>query len=240
VRVGVVEALGRDLADVGAEELAGQRPRLLGLDVHVRLDLYAVEPLEHEHVLTHVRMDHPGYVQELEVGDQAGDQLRVVRFLDEVQLGDLGDRARGERLRVDTRERVPAERILDHPLDLLERQRRDLVDEPAELLDVHVRQQVWTRREQLAELDERRAELLEGGTNASARSWVASPPPPTPTSRKTLSSFVRRATPVTSSARLRRRLRVATAASCGTATTPCLTRSFEVGKKAPAPPSGDA
>jgi hypothetical protein len=164
-------------------------------------------------------------VQELEVGDEAGDQLRVVRLLDEIQLGakvrlelvgegaeleqpsrlrvaldelgrspqqveverdllddarapdldddlaavlqqgrvDLRDRACRERLAIDACEDVAGECILDDPLDLLERQRRNLVDEPAELLDVHVRQQVRTRGEQLAELDERRAELLEGG-----------------------------------------------------------------------------
>jgi hypothetical protein len=163
VRVGVVEALGRDLADVGAEELAGQRPRLLGLDVHVRLDLHAVEPLEHEHVLAHVRMDHPGYVQELEVGDQAGDQLRVVRFLDEVQLGaKVGLELVGEstELEQSCRLRVAFDELGRAPEEL--EVEGDLLDD-ARSPDLTTTSR-RTRREQLAELDERRAELLEGGT----------------------------------------------------------------------------
>ena len=51
--------------------------------------------------------------------------------------------------------------LTDHRLDLHERNRRHLVDEPAELLDVDIRKQVGTGREQLPELDVRRPELLE-------------------------------------------------------------------------------
>src|SRR5215211_1853996 len=46
-------------------------------------------------------------------------------------------------------------------LDLGERNRRHLVDEPRELLDVHVGHQVGARGEELPELDVRRPELLE-------------------------------------------------------------------------------
>ena len=51
---------------------------------------------------------------------------------------------------------------------------RHVVDELAELLDVDVGQQVGARREELPELDERRAELLER-TRGSARRLRASP-----------------------------------------------------------------
>jgi hypothetical protein len=44
---------------------------------------------------------------------------------------------------------------------IAERHGRHLVDELRELLDVHVRQEIRARREQLAELDVRRAELLQ-------------------------------------------------------------------------------
>jgi hypothetical protein len=74
---------------------------------------------------------------------------------------DLRDRRRREWLRVDADERVRRQLRRDHFTDLIERHRRDLVHELAELLDVHVGKQVGPRRKELAELDIRRAELLE-------------------------------------------------------------------------------
>ena len=74
---------------------------------------------------------------------------------------DLRDRRGCERLRIDPRKEIGVEVLADHRLDLLERNRRHLVDEPLELLDVDVRKQVGARREQLPELDVRRPELFE-------------------------------------------------------------------------------
>jgi hypothetical protein len=73
----------------------------------------------------------------------------------------LRDRGGGERLRVETDEDLLAKVLPEHGLDLGERDRRDGVDEVAELLDVDVGQEVRPRRQELSELDERRAELLE-------------------------------------------------------------------------------
>ena len=73
----------------------------------------------------------------------------------------LRDRGGRERLRVETDERFLAEVLAQHRLDLRERDRRDGVDEAAELLDVDVGQEIGPRREELPELDERRPELLE-------------------------------------------------------------------------------
>ena len=58
-------------------------------------------------------------------------------------------------------EDVVAEILAQHRLDLRERDRRDGVDEVAELLDVDVGQKIGPRREELPELDEGRPELLE-------------------------------------------------------------------------------
>jgi len=80
---------------------------------------------------------------------------------DRVRVVDLRDRRRGERLARDRDERVEADVLADHRLELVVRGRRDLVDELAELLDVDVRQEVWPRGEQLAELQVGGAELLE-------------------------------------------------------------------------------
>jgi hypothetical protein len=74
---------------------------------------------------------------------------------------DLGDRRGGQRLLVDVREDAGADVALDDRAELGERHGREVVDEPAELLEVDVGEQVGTRGEDLAELDERRAELLE-------------------------------------------------------------------------------
>jgi hypothetical protein len=66
-----------------------------------------------------------------------------------------------ERLLADLGEDGGPEVGLDHGAHDVERHRRNVVDEPAQLLDVRVGQQVRPRGEDLTELDERRAELLE-------------------------------------------------------------------------------
>ena len=76
----------------------------------------------------------------------------------------LADRAGRERGRVDLLEDVlpgDAELLLHHGDDLCLRQRRDLLLERRELLDDLGREQVRARGEDLAELGERRPELLE-------------------------------------------------------------------------------
>jgi hypothetical protein len=74
---------------------------------------------------------------------------------------DLRDRRGRQRCLVDLREWIVGEIFGDDAPDLLERNGRDLVDELPELLDVDVRQEVGPGRQELAELDERRTELLE-------------------------------------------------------------------------------
>ena len=75
-----------------------------------------------------------------------------------MRLGDGGGR---ERLGVDADECLGANVLVDHRLDRGERLRRHLVDEPAQLLDVDVGEEVGPGGEQLAELDVRRAELFQ-------------------------------------------------------------------------------
>ena len=76
----------------------------------------------------------------------------------------LADRRGGDRRRVEVEERAlerQAELALDDLLDLLERERPDVVLQPAQLGDDVRRHDVGPRREQLAELHERRPELVE-------------------------------------------------------------------------------
>src|SRR5205085_515801 len=73
----------------------------------------------------------------------------------------LGDGSGRERLRLEAHERIGAEVLPHDRLDLFEGDGGHVVDEPAELVDVDVRQEVWARRKELPELDERRAELFE-------------------------------------------------------------------------------
>ena len=223
MRVGVVDALDGHLTHVEAEELARELRSALGRETVRGRDLLAVDELEDEHALGHVRPDHLRDDEiRIAVGERP-DQLGVVGLLLEVELGsqvnlelvgerldlhelrrlrvaveqarrraqqieilldlldgagsphldrdlapvreqramDLRDRRGCERLRIDPREEIGVEVLADHRFDLLERNRRHLVDEPLELLDVNVRKQVGSRREQLPELDVRRPELFE-------------------------------------------------------------------------------
>jgi hypothetical protein len=81
----------------------------------------------------------------------------------------LGDRRRRKRRRVDACEDVLAQVGPDHRVDLAEGHGRHRVDEVAELVDVHVRQQIRPRRQELPQLDVRRAELLQRLAEASCR-----------------------------------------------------------------------
>ena len=77
---------------------------------------------------------------------------------------DLADRGRGQRLAVELEEEALdrlAELLADDALDLLVRERAHVVLEPAQLGDDVRRQHVGPHREELAELDEGRAELVE-------------------------------------------------------------------------------
>ena len=77
---------------------------------------------------------------------------------------DLADRGSGERLAVELDEEALdrlAELLVDDALDLLVRERAHVVLEPAQLGDDVRRQHVGPHREELAELDEGRAELVE-------------------------------------------------------------------------------
>ena len=73
----------------------------------------------------------------------------------------LRNRSRRQRLGIDAGEQIRIEVHAHDRENLLERNRRQLVDEPAELLDVDIGQQVGPRGEELPELDVGGAELLE-------------------------------------------------------------------------------
>jgi hypothetical protein len=104
-----------------------------------------------------VRLDLPRRIRPLHLDDD----VLAVRQRRAVNLPDRGSR---DRLLVELRER-PRDRepeiLLDHPLDVRERHGRDVVLELTELVDDVERHQVRPRGEKLAELDERRAELIE-------------------------------------------------------------------------------
>jgi hypothetical protein len=86
---------------------------------------------------------------------------------------DLGNGRGRECLGVDTDEDVGPELLVDDRLDQLEGLRRHLVDQPRELLDVHVGEEIRARGEQLAELQVGRPELLEREPELTgpARAW---------------------------------------------------------------------
>ena len=76
----------------------------------------------------------------------------------------LSDRGGGDRRLVELREELgdrEAEILLDHLLDICDRKRPDVVLQAAQLRDDVGRKDVGPRRQQLAELDEGRAKLVE-------------------------------------------------------------------------------
>ncbi len=93
------------------------------------VDLHSVDSLEHEHALGDVRPDHLGHDELLVLLDEPPDHLRVVGFLDEVELVPqvrfqlFGERLELEQLR---RLRVALEQLrrraehLEVELDLLD------------------------------------------------------------------------------------------------------------------------
>ena len=87
MRVGVVDAGLRHLADVGAEEVGCELRRPLGRQAVAGVELAAVDPLEHEQPLGHVGPDHLRHDEIVVVLELRGDQLGVVGLLDEVELG---------------------------------------------------------------------------------------------------------------------------------------------------------
>ena len=52
----------------------------------IGLDLPPLDPFEHEHPLGHVGANDLGHDEIFEAAEDAGDDLRVVRLLDEVEL----------------------------------------------------------------------------------------------------------------------------------------------------------
>ena len=114
--------------------------------------------------------DARGLVEEPEVGLdllRGAGALHLDRDLVAVREDcavDLADRGGGDRLTVELEEEAldrEREVFLDHALDVLVREGPHVVLEPAELGDDVGRQDVRPHREQLAELDEGRAELVE-------------------------------------------------------------------------------
>jgi hypothetical protein len=86
VRVGVVDAVERDLTDVGAEEIAREPLGLLLLEAVVGGYLLAVDPLEHEHPLGDVRPDNLGHDEVVVLLDRPRYQLCVRGLFHEVEL----------------------------------------------------------------------------------------------------------------------------------------------------------
>jgi hypothetical protein len=160
-----------------SREIAVQHVRIPALEPVV--ELLADRACELVHDLTHVHevegtdtllRDARGLVEEAEVGF---DLLGCSRALDldgdgvavrEHGAVHLADRRGGERLAVELEEEAldrEAEVFLDDALDLFVREGPHVVLEAAELGDDVRGEDVGTHREQLAELDEGRAELVE-------------------------------------------------------------------------------
>ncbi len=147
-------------------------------------DLARVDEVEHPYPLL---CQSRRLVHQLEIGLDLARSVRplhldgdspAVRQHRAVHLADRGSRDRvGVELEEEPLDRLP-ELLSDHPLDLGERNGPHVVLEPAQLGDDVRRDDVWARREQLAELDERRAELVEHLPQVTAARGRACPPPP--------------------------------------------------------------
>src|SRR5919204_1215365 len=155
VRVGVVDAVYGHLVDVGAEELARELSGLLGREAVVGADLHAVDPLQHHSLLGHVRPDHLRHDEALVVGDEARDQLGVVRLLEKVELG--------AKVHLElVRERLELEELrrLGAPLEQA-RRRADDVEVEVDLF--HHSRPPHLHDDRLAGAEERRVDLRDGG-----------------------------------------------------------------------------
>ena len=160
-----------------AREVAVQRVRVPRLEPVVELladragelvdDLAHVHEVEGPDALLR---DARGLVEEAEVGfDLLGRAGALDLDRDDMAVREhgsvhLADRRGGQRLAVELEEEAldrEAEVFEDDALDLFVRERAHVVLEAAQLGDDVRRQDVWTHREQLAELDEGRAELVE-------------------------------------------------------------------------------
>ena len=142
-------------------ELLADLPREL-VDERVRVD-----EVERAHALLH---ELRRLVEQHEVGLDLPRRTRALDLdRDELPVRErravhLADRRRRDRRRIEVEEEAldrVAEIFLDHALGLLERERPHVVLEAAQLGDDVRRHDVGTRREQLPELHERRAELVE-------------------------------------------------------------------------------
>jgi hypothetical protein len=158
-------------------QVAAERHEVLRLEPVVQLAREALPELIEDRLEPVVAADLGVGVEEL--GDRRqrldvlGDALpdagplhlhRHLAAVAEPRAMHLAERGRGQRGRVELREalREPdTELARDDLLDLGERKRRDVVLEAAQRLDVRGGQDVGARREELAELDEGGAHLLE-------------------------------------------------------------------------------
>ncbi len=130
-------------------------------------DLARVDEVEHPHALLRKPRS---LVHQLEVCVDLARRVRALDLDDDLapvrQHGavNLADRRRGERLGLELEEealdRLP-ELLADQPLDLGERDLPDVVLEPAQLGDDVRRHDIGARGKELAELDERRPELVQ-------------------------------------------------------------------------------
>ena len=149
-------------------ELLAHRPcelvdERLGVDEVERPHALADDARRGSHQLQ-VRLDLPGSLRPLHLDDDlfAGRQGGAVH---------LPDRRRGDRPFLEREERLldrEVELALDHTAHLVEGERSDVVLQAAQLGDDVRRDHIGPRREQLAELDERRPELVQ---------HLAQPPP---------------------------------------------------------------
>ena len=162
LRVGEVAAEGLCVArlELVVELLADRAGELV--DKRLRVD----EVEGADAFLDHAR----GLVEQREVGLDLARGVRALHLDRDLvavrkhRAVHLADRGGGDRLLVEAEERLlerEPEVGLDHVADLRERERADIVLEAAELEDDVRRHDVGTGRQQLAELDERGAELVE-------------------------------------------------------------------------------
>jgi hypothetical protein len=143
-----------------ARELVHQLP---GVDEVERADAFPGQP--------------GGLVEQREVGLDLARRVGTLHLDDDAApVGQrrpvhLADRRRGDRTLLELQEELVERQLelaLDRPLDVLERERTDVVLEGAQLGDDVRRDDVRPGREQLAELDERRSELVEHLPKADA------------------------------------------------------------------------